>query len=444
MPQRRTLRLLLAAAVLAIGGSAGLLGVVPAMALACVVTSTADNPNAGLGTCASTAAGGAVTLRSAIQAANTAGGTNTITFNLPAPSTILLTGGELDITTGNLTITGPGARNLTIDGNATSRGFVISSGATASISGLTVTHAHDGSNGGAVQTFGTVALDQVNLTDNHIGNFGGGVEVEGSGASLTMTNSLVSGNSGMHGAGIALEGTTAPTTLTNVTIANNTNAGGSEASAIDAFGSGVIVNLVNVTVSGNTSTGAPQINYPQAAIGVYGSTVNFSNTIVANNTPKNCSKQADGAGTIGDNGYNLDSANDCGFTAGSPKFDLLNSNPLLGALANNGGPTDTMALGAGSPAIDTANPACPPPATDQRGITRPQGTRCDRGAFEVVVTPTPSPTPSVAPVLPAAGHGGGAAWSPVGAFIGLLALALLAAVMVVRRRLVKRPTTECQ
>lgn len=319
MQRRRTIRILLVAASLAAGGGAGaVLGVIPALAVSCVVTSTADNPNAGLSTCASTASGGAVTLRSAVQAANTAGGTNTITFNLPAPSTITLTGGELDITTGTLTITGPGARNLIVDGNAASRGFVISLGATAAISGLTVTHAHDASNGGAVETLGAVTLDNVNLSDNHIGNFGGGVEVIGSGASLTMTNSLVSGNSGNHGAGIALEFTTAPTTLTNVTIANNTNAGGSEASAIDAFGSGVIVNLVNVTVSGNTSTGSPQAAFPQAAIGVYGSTVNFSNTIVANNTPMNCSKQGTGAGTIGDNGYNLDSANDCGFTEAWP------------------------------------------------------------------------------------------------------------------------------
>jgi hypothetical protein len=442
MQRRRTIRILLVAASLAVGGGAGAaLGVIPALAVSCVVTSTADNPNAGLSTCASTASGGAVTLRSAVQAANTAGGTNTITFNLPAPSTITLSGGELDITTGTLTITGPGARNLIVDGNAASRGFVISLGATAAISGLTVTHAHDAGNGGAVQTFGAVTLDQVNLSDNHIVNFGGGVEVSGSGASLTMTNSLVSGNSGKHGAGIALQGATSPTTLTNVTIANNTNPGGSEASAIDAFGSGVIVNLVNVTISGNTSTGSPEATFPQAAIGVYGSTVNFSNTIVANNTPKNCAKQDTGAGTIGDNGYNLDSALDCGFTEGTPKFDRVNANPLLGVLANNGGPTDTMALGAGSPAIDAANPACPPPPTDQRGITRPQGARCDMGAFEAAaaVTPTPSPSATVAPLLPRAGRPGGVGLPPAG-IAALLLLALPAVAVGVRRRTVKRGT----
>jgi hypothetical protein len=77
-------------------------------------------------------------------------------------------------------------------------------------------------------------------------------------------------------------------------------------------------------------------------------------------------------------GHNLSSDSTCGFTAGG---DLQNTNPLLGPLATNGGPTPTYALLPGSPAFDTGpNTGCP--ATDQRGITRPQGIRCDIGAFE--------------------------------------------------------------
>jgi hypothetical protein len=57
---------------------------------------------------------------------------------------------------------------------------------------------------------------------------------------------------------------------------------------------------------------------------------------------------------------------------------------MLAALADNGGPTQTHALLPGSPAIDAASDDCPPPATDQRGVSRPQGAKCDIGAFELV------------------------------------------------------------
>lgn len=94
-------------------------------------------------------------------------------------------------------------------------------------------------------------------------------------------------------------------------------------------------------------------------------------------------------------GHNLSSDNTCSLQAAG---DLTNTNPRLGSLANNGGQTQTLALLAGSPAIDAGSPTCPPPTTDQRGVRRPQGAHCDIGAFEleqaggVLQTPTPSPT----------------------------------------------------
>lgn len=83
-------------------------------------------------------------------------------------------------------------------------------------------------------------------------------------------------------------------------------------------------------------------------------------------------------------GYNL--IGDTGGSAGWGSSDLLNSNPLLGPLRNNGGPTNTHALRTGSPAID----AIPRPtngwgtdiATDQRAPKRPQGGDCEAGGFE--------------------------------------------------------------
>ena len=76
----------------------------------------------------------------------------------------------------------------------------------------------------------------------------------------------------------------------------------------------------------------------------------------------------------------------CSFTPATG--DLVNVDPMLGLLQDNGGPTLTHAILADSPAIDSGNPAVPGiggaacPQTDQRGVLRPQGAACDIGAFE--------------------------------------------------------------
>jgi hypothetical protein len=113
-----------------------------------------------------------------------------------------------------------------------------------------------------------------------------------------------------------------------------------------------------------------------------GGTATVTNSIVSGGTPANCAV-APGKGAINSGGHNIDSGSTCGFGAAG---DQPNTDPKLGALGSNGGPTETDALLAGSPAIDAAG-GCPPPATDQRGVTRPQGPACDVGAFEVAVQP---------------------------------------------------------
>jgi hypothetical protein len=114
-------------------------------------------------------------------------------------------------------------------------------------------------------------------------------------------------------------------------------------------------------------------------------TTSFRNSIMANNTDlsgfgPNCLNPNLGAGaaTLTSNDHNLDSGVTCGFTQSG---DRVNADPLLGPLADNGGPTWTHALMDNSPAIDAAGSAtCP--ATDQRGVARPQGQGCDIGAYE--------------------------------------------------------------
>jgi hypothetical protein len=91
-----------------------------------------------------------------------------------------------------------------------------------------------------------------------------------------------------------------------------------------------------------------------------------------------------GSHPITSEGHNLEDTDTCGLTGPG---DLRNTDPKLGPLADNGGLTQTQALLPGSPAIDAGSTDCPPPATDQRGVSRPQGPACDIGAFELESSP---------------------------------------------------------
>lgn len=135
------------------------------------------------------------------------------------------------------------------------------------------------------------------------------------------------------------------------------------------------ITFANNTIANNTATGA----FRAGGVVVYsGGTATFTNNIIANNSGArlNCAF----TGTATSNGGNLDYPSDgsCELTNAT---DVPGADPLLGPLADNGGPTPTMALGAGSPAIDSAVAAeCP--ALDQRLSNRPQGGGCDIGAVE--------------------------------------------------------------
>jgi hypothetical protein len=106
-----------------------------------------------------------------------------------------------------------------------------------------------------------------------------------------------------------------------------------------------------------------------------GSVIFFANSITAGGSPTNCEpgSHVSASGSISSDGTCFNEASQ------------ENIDPKLGALADNGGPTDTHALLAGSPAIDHASTCnSPTPATDQRGVARPQGAACDIGSFELV------------------------------------------------------------
>jgi hypothetical protein len=167
--------------------------------------------------------------------------------------------------------------------------------------------------------------------------------------------------------------------LTNSTLAGNlafakdapTPAYGGSSYGGGLCNEGGMVVLNHTTLADNNVQG----HAAQLGGGVFSTNgvVDVSNSIIANSpTGSNC------FGTIIDGGYNISSDASCNFTAAG---SLNNTDPFLGPLVDYGGPTPTMALLVGSPAIDAAG-AEPCPTTDQRGIARPFGAACDIGAFE--------------------------------------------------------------
>jgi len=191
------------------------------------------------------------------------------------------------------------------------------------------------------------------------------------------------------------------------TVANSTFTGNSATASSGTNdpnnGGGAILNLSDLTLisdtfSGNsvggTYRGSTIYNvYNSSSGGPYKGKITWRNTIVANGTGgANCLYEP--SSVVTDGGYNLDSGTSCGFSGAN--HSLNNTDPHLAALADNGGPTQAMALQLGSPAIDAANDsvcaAAPVSGIDQRGVARPQGPACDIGAFELVPTATTATT----------------------------------------------------
>ena len=271
-------------------------------------------------------------------------GTDTIVFNLSGTITLGSSLPAIANSSGDsLTIDGSG-QTITVDGDNTYQVLLVNSGATLNLNDLTIAHAD-----------------------------GGGIVNEGA---LTVTNSTFSGNATLGtGGGIDNENTL---TVTNSTFYDNsaTDQGGA------IFSEGTLT-VTNSTFYGNSASTVP---YDQGGGIFNAAAATVANSILADSTGGNCLGD-----TITDGGYNISDDSSCGFAGtganGKPIGDnVSDANIKLGPLADNGGPTETFALGSGSYAIDAIPKAlCPP--TDQRGAPRPDPdvrleTACDIGAFE--------------------------------------------------------------
>jgi CSLREA domain-containing protein len=281
------------------------------------------------------------------------------------------------------------AGNLSIDnsiirGNQAqqqSAGGILNAGSmTISASTIAENLAH--TNGGGIQNGGGEISGSLTIIDstirgNNAGNTGddsngGGIFSTVTGSYISLQNSAIIANTaGSSGGGIS---TNNPTDLINVTLSDNI--AGIAGGGVQINASGVLSGT-NLTISHNTITSE---GGGGAALFNNGATY-LSNSIVASNMS---GSTCGGQNAITSQGHNLASDAACAFTDTN---DLPSTDPLLGALQDNGGLTLTRALSSGSPAIDAGNNAvCP--ASDQRGVARPtdgdgDGTAaCDMGAYE--------------------------------------------------------------
>ena len=301
---------------------------------------------------------------------------------------ITLTSGEL-LVDKSVTINGASADVLTVDGNARSVVFHITATGSVAISDLTIRNGQSDFGGGILNEEGaTLTVTNSVLSGNSAG-YGGGVDNRD--GTVTITNSTLDGNMAAHGGGAFSAGTL---TIVNSTVSGNTAAADGGGTSNDdtltitnstfsgnlsgEFGGACMnvgtMRIVNSTLSGNSalSFGAGVMNSSMLQIG---------NTILKRGTS---GANIDSTGTVTSLGYNVCSDNGGGVLTGPG--DQINTDPLLGPLQDNGGPTFTHALLPNSPAIDAGDPSfASPPFFDQRGpgFDRVVNGRVDIGSFEV-------------------------------------------------------------
>jgi hypothetical protein len=373
-------------------------------------------------------------LRWAVGQANATGGDQTVDFDptvFATPQTITLAGSQLELTdtTGIETITGPAA-GVTVSGGGLSRVFQIDGGVAASISGLTISGGFTTGNGGGLANLGgtltltactvsgnsstidiphnggagvfsaggTTTLINCTLSGNSVRSFaggGGGLFAIG-GSTVSLTNCTVSGNSAGFGGGL-ISDQGSSTTLTDCTVSGNSAEGGyggvlcdqgSSTTLTDCtvsgnsagFGGGLgaydgdTVTLTNCTVSGNSA------GRDSGGLRIYNGAISLTNTIVAGNSAGYDGFQELSGSVNSNSSYNLIGPGWSGGLMDGVNHNQVGvANPGLGTLGDHGGPTQTIDLVGGSPALNAGDPAQLGLA-DQRGVVRTGGVNI--GAYQ--------------------------------------------------------------
>ncbi|MFO0798581.1 MAG: choice-of-anchor Q domain-containing protein [Gemmataceae bacterium] len=382
---------------------------------------------------------GDLSLREAIRLANANPGADAITFQPGLTGTIALTGGEMTITS-PVTITGNGAANTVIDAQKLSRIFNIFNAGDVTLTGLTLTNGKATNNdGGAVlfESSGTLTVSNSTLSGNAAVSDGGAIFATTAGSAVLVSGCTFAGNSASNGNGGAIDASTV--SVTGSTFAGN-SADAATGGAINSFfgsasvsGSTFIgnsarlggaiysrvstVTVTQSTLAGNAATigvglggaicsdsGAVTVtqstvagNTANTGGGIYSLSgpVTVRNSIVAGNrntdggTAPDMSKGS-GALTvesslIGTNAGTALTASAAPDANGNIIGDATGIDPRLGPLGNNGGPTQTMAVLADSPARNRGSAAVASGfTTDQRGgaFSRNRDGAADMGAFE--------------------------------------------------------------
>ncbi len=342
------------------------------------VTSCADDGSAG-------------TLRSVVAGAVSG---DTIDLTSLTCGTITLESGAIPIAVDELTIVGPGANQLTIDGADLDRVITHNGTGTLAISGVSIVHGRNATGsglGGCIYSAGPVRLTSTTVascsTLGGSGFFAGGGGLVAVGG-LTLESSTISGNVAERaGTGnyVVIGGAAfvvGSATVVDSTISGNATVGLDGTSGYKTYGGGLVVNgplvVSNSTIAFNAAG--------RGAGGIFslGYGIEMQSSIVANNISPYAGYFSADIGGYGSmtGANNLIIASDLIVPA-----DTLNADPALLPLADNGGPTETHALAPDSPAIDVGNNAASLPF-DQRGpgYLRVSGLAADIGAFELQQT----------------------------------------------------------
>jgi CSLREA domain-containing protein len=261
---------------------------------------------------------------------------------------------------------------------------------------------------------GTTTLTDSEFESNHAGDDGGAIfrsAPSANGIQMNIRRSLFAANtSGAKGGAVYQQGN--GTSENEANYANDTFSGNSAVEGGGAIGLGnpaPSAQLRFVTLADNSTPAASTPTTGGGAIfaDAIQDVIGLQGTILAHNLASGVDSSCAGPGSFSDAGlgYDIETANTCHLTGTS----LVNSDPLLAPLAENGGPTGTRGLYDGSPAIDrvpTGAACASATGVDQRGTTRPVGPACDVGAFEGSVGPVPTPpasgggSPGTAPITP--------------------------------------------